>query len=481
MFNPRRVHIRLKYSFSSILLVIVILGAYSIYEMTNLSDMTDKLYKHPYAVTSAALLIDGHIAKMHRSMKDVPLSSTKEGIQKAKEKVDIEEKMALKSFGVIMERFLGDKKRVETAKQAFIDWKPIREEVIQLSLNGERDKAALITRGKGAKHVALLSNIMTEFIDFARNKAKTFHSNAEESRSRALTVATTLLLLAIFISWLFAYTNTVSLEEIINSISSSSSEMATTVNQQERVSAQQNSSINETNTTMEELGASARQSAEQAESAAGNAQNALNLAQEGLSRIEEMMISMGGTKQKVEGIAQQILRLSEQTSQIGSITNTVTDFANETKMLAMNAAVEAVRAGEHGKGFSVLSVEIRKLADESKRSAERINVLVEEIQRATNTTVMVTEEGTKTVNRGMEIAQNTSQTFAELSDSVSSASDSSQQISMNVRQQAVAVKQVVEAMQLLNTGAKENATGIGQVKNGVQMLNETIQKLKTMV
>ena len=159
----------------------------------------------------------------------------------------------------------------------------------------------------------------------------------------------------------------------------------------------------------------------------------------------------------------------------------VSDFANETKMLAMNAAVEAVRAGEHGKGFAVLAVETRKLADESKRSAGRINALVGDIQKATNSTVMATEEGSKTVDEGILISQNTSETFREVERVMEHASQGVQQISMNVRQQSVAVRQVVEAMKSVNSGARESASGISQVRDGIRTLNESVQLLKSMI
>jgi methyl-accepting chemotaxis protein len=207
----------------------------------------------------------------------------------------------------------------------------------------------------------------------------------------------------------------------------------------------------------------------------------LSLTQDGANKVNEMLQGMASLKGKVGAIAQQILHLSEQTSQIGSITAMVTDFANETKMLAMNAAVEAVRAGEHGKGFSVLSVEIRKLADESKRSADRINALVVDVQKATNATVMATEEGTKTVDAGIELTQSTAATFDSVAAAVGSASESAQQISLNVAQQAEAVKQVVEAMNALKISSKESASGIAQTKVGIQTLNEAAQQLKSMV
>jgi len=169
---------------------------------------------------------------------------------------------------------------------------------------------------------------------------------------------------------------------------------------------------------------------------------------------------MASLKTKVEAIAEQILHLSEQTGQIGNITNLVSDLANQTNMLALNAAVEAARAGDHGRGFAVVAGEIRKLADQSKKSAERINALVGEIQKATNATVMATEEGTKTVEEGIRQAQATAEAFNNLAGAISGAFESVQQISLNVRQQATAIGQVAQAMEALNAGAKETAAGI---------------------
>ncbi|HEY9887571.1 MAG TPA: methyl-accepting chemotaxis protein [Candidatus Obscuribacterales bacterium] len=264
-------------------------------------------------------------------------------------------------------------------------------------------------------------------------------------------------------------------------IASSASEIAASVEQQERTSSQQAASVSETTTTMDELGASSRQSAEQAAAAASGAQQALRLAEEGTRAVERSMVGMSTLREKVEAIAEQILRLSEQTSQIGGISGLVSDLANQTNMLALNAAVEAVRAGEHGKGFAVVSGEIRKLADQSKKSAEKINALVADIQTAINSTVMVTDEGTKTVEEGVKISQETAAAFNGVADAVNNVVLNSQQISLNVKQQAVAIEQVVSAMNSLNKGAQETASGITQIRTGTHQLNESAIQLKVAI
>ncbi|MEQ9371887.1 MAG: methyl-accepting chemotaxis protein [Coleofasciculus chthonoplastes F3-SA18-01] len=270
-------------------------------------------------------------------------------------------------------------------------------------------------------------------------------------------------------------------KQIVTRISTSSQEIFSTLEEQERVASQQAASVNETTTTMDELEASSRQSAEQAKAAVAAAQKALELTKGGTQAVGETLEGMYTLENKVGAIAQQIVRLSEQANQIGSISQLVSELANKTNMLALNSSVEAVRAGEHGKGFSVVANEIRKLADQSQQSADKIGILVSEIQSAINSTVMVTDEGTKTVASGVQIAQKTNEAFTGVADAVDKVVLNNQQISLNLKQQVDAIQQVVEAMETINKGAKETATGINQTKIGTQQLNETSLELQEMV
>jgi methyl-accepting chemotaxis protein len=155
----------------------------------------------------------------------------------------------------------------------------------------------------------------------------------------------------------------------------------------------------------------------------------------------------------------------------------VADIANQTNMLALNAAVEAARAGEQGKGFAVVASEIRKLADESKKSAERIYQLVSDVQAAMNSTVMVTDEGTKTANSSILLAQGTADAFNSVAEAVNSVFLNNQQIALSSKQQAVAVQQVVSAMNAINLGAKETSAGIAQVKTATNQVNAAAKNL----
>lgn len=291
----------------------------------------------------------------------------------------------------------------------------------------------------------------------------------------------TAIILGIALSIAIAKPLDKALKGIINMIVSSSTEIAATIEQQERIAVQQAASVNQTTTTMDELGASSRQSAMQAESALEKASHVLNMAAEGSKVVQKTQQGMLTLTEKVGGIAEQVLHLSQQTNQIANITNLVSDLANQTNMLAINATVEAVRAGEQGKGFGVVAREIRKLADQSKTSAAEINDLINDIQNAINKTVMVTDEGNTTLDNSLKLTEGTADTFNHVANAINSVVVSSQQIYLNTKQQALAIEQVVDAMNALNKGAAEAASGITQSRIGTQKLNQAALNLRYVV
>ncbi len=356
---------------------------------------------------------------------------------------------------------------------------------IELLKNNKKQEALAIWQSDGRRFSSEFMDLTQEF-STAEETLLTTQTLETERNWQSLIVflvvgCVLLVVISIFVAFAIALGVSSRINQVVETIAASTSEIAATVEQQERTANQQASAVNETTTTMDELGASSQVAAEQAESATTGAKQALNLAEGGTKAVDSTLEGMANLRDKVGVIAQQIMRLSEQTNQIGNISEVVSDLANQTNMLALNAAVEAVRAGERGKGFAVVATEIRKLADESRKSADKINNLVGDIQTAISATVMATEEGTKTVENGVHIAEKTADAFNGVAQAVNNVVINNQQISSNVKQQAIAIQQVVDAMNALNIAARDNAAGLGQTKIGTRKLNEAAMELQSII
>ena len=274
-------------------------------------------------------------------------------------------------------------------------------------------------------------------------------------------------------------TNT--LNQFTDKIAQSTNDIASKIERQEQVASEQSSSVSQTTSTVDILGATSRRSAIQAEESANSASKALSLAESGAETVEQTRVGMESLKERVREIAEQIINLSEQTEQIAGVSELVGDLANQTNMLALNAAVEAARAGEYGKGFGVVAGEIRKLADQSRKSADKINNLVTDVQAAMNSAVMVTDEGKKTAESSIELALDTAESFIGVKDSINSVFANTSEISSAAKQQAVGIQEILAAVNALNLGAMDTASDMGDVKVSTVELKKSTDELKAIV
>jgi len=347
---------------------------------------------------------------------------------------------------------------------------------LKITLNDFENNSSPETRNQLLK----ASEAYWELTNKAVFSAEEFTKQHVEASKRLSIILFVSNLVILALVWKISQSIQRRLKSTINNLTSSFSEISATVAEQERVASQQAASVNETTTTMDELEASFRQSAGQAKAAVSAARQALELTEGGTQAIAENLKAIFTLEQKVGVIAEQMLQLSDQAKQINSISRLVSDISNRTNMLALNSSVEASRAGENSQGFSIVADEVRRLADQSQQSAEKISTLVYEIQGVINSTVALTEEGTKTAKTGVQIAQQTKQAFSGIAEAVNNVVINNQQISLNLRQQLDGIQQVVQAMENINKGAKETAAGLNQTKIGTEQLNHAACVLKEM-
>jgi len=264
-------------------------------------------------------------------------------------------------------------------------------------------------------------------------------------------------------------------------ISSSSAEILATTTQLASTSSETATAASETSSTAEELRQTSKLSGEKAKNVSESAQKAASVAQKGQDAVAQNVEAINRIKGQAEQVAETIVKLSEQTQAIGEITATVNDLAEQSNLLAVNAAIEAAKAGEQGKGFGVVAGEIKSLAEQSKQATAQVRTILTDIQKAANAAVMATEQASKAVDAGVKQATVAGESIGNLADTVMEASQAATQVAASSQQQLVGIDQIASAMENIKQAIQQNVAGIKQAEKAAHDLDELGQKLKVMV
>ena len=180
------------------------------------------------------------------------------------------------------------------------------------------------------------------------------------------------------------------------------------------------------------------------------------LTREGGEIIDLVVGQMNQINQSVTKASTSIISLRERSNEISQIIEIITGVAEQTNLLALNAAIEAARAGEHGKGFSVVAEEVRKLAEESKKSANQITVMINHIQKEANQSVQMMSEETTQVEHGLKETENAHETFALISQAMNEVTDKVVEVSSSVQQLMAVSKQILESVDFAKRVAEKS-------------------------
>jgi methyl-accepting chemotaxis protein len=248
----------------------------------------------------------------------------------------------------------------------------------------------------------------------------------------------------------------------VRHIQTSSAELQAAANQQATGAKEQATAMNEVTTTISELLATSRQIAESARRVADIAGQTANHARAGDATVARGTEAIGGIKRQVDAIVSHMLELGKKSQQIGAVLEIVSELAEQTNILAINATIEAAGAGESGRRFGVVADEIRKLADRVGGSTKEIRGLIDDVRAAVNTTVMTTETGSKAVEAGSDQFSQVAASFSKISAQVITATEAAKEIELSTKQQATAVEQVNVAITNVAQASKESEISTGQ-------------------
>ena len=265
--------------------------------------------------------------------------------------------------------------------------------------------------------------------------------------------------------------------EINSTLARAVGDLSTTATELASSATETSSTISHVGNTVEEVRHIAHKANDTTKAVMEEAQRMRDVSRQGSLASREAEASMQTINDEMKGIADTIVRLSEQTQSIGEINQAVTDIADQSNLLSINASIEASKAGEYGKGFSVVAQEMKNLTEQSKAATGKIGAILGEVQQATGRAVLAAERGGKAVTLGMDLAAKAGASIAELSHNVEDSTTAVEQIGASSLQQLSGMDQLVDAIDNIKTATNQNVDGARQLEQAAKDLRGLVKEL----
>jgi methyl-accepting chemotaxis protein WspA len=279
---------------------------------------------------------------------------------------------------------------------------------------------------------------------------------------------------------------TMNLSSLVTQVRQSSLQVNSTVTEIAATAKEQEATANEVAATTTEIGATAKEisatskelvkTMEQVNTVADDTANRAATGQDGLSKMEETMKHM---LQASSSITSKLAVLNEKASNINQVVTTINKIADQTNLLSLNAAIEAEKAGEYGRGFSVVATEIRRLADQTAVATYDIELMVKEMQTAVSAGVMGMDKFSEEMRRGVAEVQQVGGELASIIQQVQTLTPRIETVTEGMQAQATGAQQISEALSQLTEAAQQTAESLRQSNMAIDALNETANVLRS--
>ena len=264
-------------------------------------------------------------------------------------------------------------------------------------------------------------------------------------------------------------------------VAAASAEISSAAEQISKSSQSQEQQVVQVTTAVEEMTATIVESSKNAGEATDGAKGASETATTGGQVVQETIEGMSRIAAVVRESAENISKLATSADQIGEIIGVIDDIADQTNLLALNAAIEAARAGEQGRGFAVVADEVRKLAERTGKATGEITDMIKGIQKGTQEAVASMETGTKEVDTGRELADKAGNSLNEVVNGSQRVMDMIQQIATASEEQSVAAEQISKNIEQVSSATKESAAGAAQAATAAEELSRNAEGLQQIV
>lgn len=463
--------------------VLLIIAAVSYKTTTDLIE-NERLVAHTHEVRTNLALILYHIADAQNGQRGYLIAGTDSYLDPFLEGASnvvstLESVTRLTADNPVQQRRLATLRRLVDERIA------ASRETIEMRRAQGTEAAQKLFIAQGRDEMVQIRQILAEA---DREEAQLLEQRARESEdSAAFAKAVSLwgsiggVLAVALIGWMITQSLTNMIGTAVGQVQSSSAELQAAATQQATGAKEQATATSEITTTISELLATSRQIAESARRVSQIAEQTADGARKGQSTVDTTHDSIGGIRRQVDQIVSHMLELGKKSQEIGSVLDIVSELAEQTNILAINATIEAAGAGEAGKRFAVVADEIRKLADRVGGSAKEIRGLIEDVRGAVNTTVMATETGSKSVDAGSRLFGDVAVAFTQIADLVSTTTEAAREIELSTKQQTSAVEQVNMAIANVAQASKETEASSSQTLQTSTQLNSLSRELLRII
>ncbi len=270
-------------------------------------------------------------------------------------------------------------------------------------------------------------------------------------------------------------------EDVSEQLASSAEDLSSQIEQSSRGAEEQKKMASEAATAMDEMNSTVLEVSKNASSTAESAEENKQKARECSQTVEQSLQLLHSVQDKANRLEQNMSEMAKHAEGIGEIMNTITDIADQTNLLALNAAIEAARAGEAGRGFAVVADEVRKLAEKTMSATRDVGSYIQNIQDSTKSNVSSTQEVNQSITENMELSQQAGQKLREMVDIAAKTSDKVQNIATAAEEQSSASEEINRSTEQVNRIAGETSQAMNRSAKSVSSLNELAQQLRSII